>query len=380
MRGFATIPDDALFIGLMSGTSIDSVDAVLARFQANKPETVSALAVPIEAGLRQRILCLMQSGDDEINQLGLLDNAIARLFATATQNLLAQAKLSAKDIYAIGSHGQTVRHAPDALDPYTVQIGNPSLLAELTGISVVADFRRRDMAAKGQGAPLAPAFHAAFFSDPTQHNLLVNIGGIANISLLHQDGTVSGFDTGPGNALLDAWVKQHLNQTQDTDADWAKSGTVHQPLLARLLDDDYFAKPAPKSTGKEYFNLAWLQSKLATIADHISPADVQATLTELTGMTIAQSLREFLASNQATHADVIACGGGVHNPLLMVSLRRELPNVALLTSDERGISSDYMEALGFAWLARQTLQGLPGNIPAVTGALGERVLGAIYPA
>ena len=369
------VDDNACFIGLMSGTSVNSVDAVLVRFNGNQPQLIGQHEEPIPAALRAELLALARPGPDELHRLATLDNAIVQVFASACNNLLSTTGQRAEQVQAIGSHGQTVRHAPQADLPYTVQIGNPSLLAELTGITVVADFRRRDMAAGGQGAPLAPAFHAAFFGHAATDRALVNIGGIANLSLLSRDGTVRGFDTGPGNALLDVWTARHLHQTQDTDGAWASTGHINQVLLQHAMNDPYFALPPPKSTGREVFHLDWLEAKLAAIDPTPQPADVQATLAELTGSSIGAALRQHAPTTTA----LFVCGGGARNPAIMQALQRALPDVNVASTAQLGIDPDYLEAIGFAWLARQTLLGRPGNIPAVTGARGERILGGIYP-
>ena len=382
------VTEDALFIGLISGTSVNSIDAALVRFQDNRPELLAAHEEPIGNALQAQLLALTQSGADELNRLAQLDNTVARIFADAVRNLLAKTGYRAGQIGAIGSHGQTVRHAPAASDPYTVQIGNPSLLAELSGIPVVADFRRRDMAAGGQGAPLAPVFHAAFFGSPEglpkglpedqteQDRAVVNIGGIANISVLKRDGSVLGFDIGPGNALLDVWISQKLGLQQDTAGAWAQTGQVNEELLQRCLSEPYFALPPPKSTGRELFHLAWLQTRLAELNSSPPPQDVQATLVALTASSIGSAIQNHAPAVTA----LFVCGGGVHNPAIMTALKRALPGVQVASTAALGVDPDYMEAMGFAWLARQTLLGRPGNLPSVTGARGLRILGGIYPA
>ena len=362
-------------IGLMSGTSVDGIDAVLVDAAANPPRLLARHRHPLPAVLRTQLLAFNQPGADDLDlhRMALLDNQLARHYAEAVAVLLQDSGLSASAIRAIGSHGQTLRHAPQTEDPYTVQITNPSLLAELTGITVVADFRRRDMAAGGQGAPLAPAFHAAFLSDAQRPRAVVNIGGIANLTCLIPGQAVLGFDTGPGNGLLDAWAEQHLATPMDRDGIWASGGRCIPELLHSLLNDAYFAHPAPKSTGRDYFNSAWL-------ARHLHPRmvaqDVQATLTMLTVTSIAQALEQYAAASQ----ELLVCGGGVHNPVLMAALQSQLPTLTVASTASQGIDPDYMEAIGFAWLAQQTLAGQPGNLASVTGARGPRILGGIYPA
>ena len=368
-----------LFIGLMSGTSMDAVDAVLAQFRVDHaPRLVAKHAMPLPAALHAELLALTQSGHDELDRMARTDSAVARLFAATVQSLLGKAGIAASQIRAIGSHGQTIRHVPAGPEPYTVQIGNPSLLAELTGILTVADFRRRDMAAGGQGAPLAPAFHAAFFRRPNEARVVVNIGGIANITVLPAESTrpISGFDTGPGNVLLDAWVQRHLNVPMDRDGIWGSSGEIIAGLLECCLDDGYFELPPPKSTGRERFNLAWLDDRLMAWGGRARPQDVQATLVELTACSTAVAIKRYAAVTQR----LLVGGGGVHNRGLIDGLQRHLSGLAVESTAAHQVDPDHLEAMGFAWLAKRTLQGLPGNLPEVTGARGLRILGGIYPA
>jgi anhydro-N-acetylmuramic acid kinase len=368
--------DNGLYLGIMSGTSMDGIDATLVEF---RPEGFTQLAshnLPWPADLQQQLRALAQPGENEIERLGVLDIQVAERFAQAALELLQQSDTKPFQITAIGSHGQTMRHRPDTDLPFTLQIGDPNRIAELTGITTVADFRRRDMAAGGQGAPLVCAFHQAIFQDPEEERTVVNIGGIANITLLPSSPqlTPSGFDTGPGNTLLDAWVRRHLNRPHDTDGEWAATGRVDHGLLDRLLETSYLQLEPPKSTGPELFNLAWLDSILQQ-QPHTEAVDVQATLAAFTALTIGQAIRKQLPGCQR----VIACGGGVHNRDLMQRLQAELGDVRLEPSGDHGMDPDQVEAAAFAWLARQALLGLPGNIPAVTGAAGPRVLGGIYP-
>lgn len=364
----------------MSGTSVNSIDAVVADLgPAGAPRLIAGYEYPFPQALRQQLLRLNQPGDNELDRLAQLDSLIARHFAKAVKKVLDKANLGAAAIRAIGCHGQTVRHAPDASEPYTVQIGNPSLLAELSGILTVADFRRRDMAAGGQGAPLAPAFHQAFFASKHQHTVVVNIGGIANLTLLPAgtDTEVSGFDTGPGNTLLDAWIARHTGQAYDDEGLWGAGGQILTALLDKLLQDSYFQRLPPKSTGPEYFNLEWLQKKNFPGFDReLAPQDIQATLTALSAQTITRAIKRHAPLSE----QVFICGGGVHNRTLLRQIQQLLDPVPVRSSAAAGIDPDYMEALGFAWLAKQTLAGRPGNIPAVTGAAGRRILGGIYPA
>ncbi len=360
-----------LFVGLMSGTSLDGVDAALVEFAAPVPALIGTTYVPLPAGLKDELHALQAPGPNELDRAARAGNALSHLYAEAVLALLRQARIGPAAIRACGCHGQTIRHRPDA--GYTLQIGNPALLAELTGIRVVADFRSRDIAAGGQGAPLVPAFHAAVFGADAKHRVVVNIGGIANLSDLPARGTVTGFDTGPGNVLLDLWIHRHLAEAHDSAGAWAQSGTVLAEVLATMLAEPYFARRPPKSCGRDLFNAAWLEKfPLQRAAAH----DVQATLAELSARSIADAVDQYCA-----HADELyVCGGGAHNLDLIERLRRSLPECRIDTTTALGTDPDWVEAIAFAWLAKQTLAGRPANLPAVTGAGGERVLGAIYPA
>ncbi len=363
-----------LLVGLMSGTSADGIDAALVR-QDGGLSLVAAHDEPLPTGIKSEILALSTPGDNEIVRLGTLDTQLGQLFATAVHQLLRKAGVQPEDVAAIGSHGQTVRHHPPssgAASPFTLQIGDPNQIAELTGITTVADFRRRDIAAGGEGAPLVPAFHQALFGKTGQQRAIVNIGGIANVTLLDEDG-VSGFDTGPGNTLLDQWVHRHLGKSFDEDGAWAAEGQVNKPLLKELLSHDYFSLQGPKSTGKETFNLPWLEATLSQSAAKVSDIDVQATLAELTATAIASALSGLALDG------VYVCGGGAANTDLMRRLYRRLKPVELASTAALGCDPDWVEAVAFAWLAGQRLDDLAGNVPAVTGASGDRVLGGIYP-
>ncbi len=358
----------------MSGTSLDGVDVVVADLACRPPRLLAARLLPFPDDLRADLLALCHPGRDNLDRLGHSDVQLAELIADGLNHLLADSGIAPERVTALGSHGQTVRHRPEQPHPFTLQIGDPNLIAERTGITVVADFRRRDMAAGGQGAPLVPAFHAAQFTS-SNHRAVVNIGGMANITLLPADqpAAASGFDTGPGNVLLDAWAGRHLGQPVDTDGAWARQARPDPALLEALLADPYFARPPPKSTGREYFNLDWLDSHMVRAA---APAAVQATLTELTAQTIATGIRS--GTGKAVR-EVLVCGGGRRNGLLMERLTAALPEMKVSTTDSHGLDGDWVEALAFAWLAQQRLAAAPGNLPAVTGAAGLRVLGAIYP-
>ncbi len=359
-----------LFVGLMSGTSLDGVDAALVEFTSPVPALIGTAYLPLPDGLKTELHALQAPGPNELDRAARAGNALSRLYAEAVLALLRQARIAPAAIRACGCHGQTIRHRPDA--GYTLQIGNPALLAELTGIRVVADFRSRDIAAGGQGAPLVPAFHAAVFGADAKHRVIVNIGGIANLSDLPARGAVTGFDTGPGNVLLDLWIHSHLGEAHDSAGTWAQGGTVLAEVLAAMLAEPYFARRPPKSCGRDLFNAAWLEKfPLRRAAAH----DVQATLAELSARSIAGAVDRYCA-----HADELyVCGGGAHNLDLLERLRRSLPGCRIDTTTALGTDPDWVEAIAFAWLAKQTLAGHPASLPAVTGAGGERVLGAIYP-
>lgn len=371
----ANIADaDALYVGLISGTSVDGIDAALCAFDPH-PRLLSALTHAWPAQLRQQILAVAQDeAHVDLDAFGHLDVAIGECFADAAQALLTHAGMAASRVRAIGSHGQTLRHRPDGDQPFTLQLGDASVIAERTGVDTVADFRRADVAAGGQGAPLMPAFHAAMLGSSQHTRAVLNLGGIANLTVLETDGHVSGFDTGPANALLDAWCLRHRGQPFDRGGAFAASGQVNDALLTELLSDAYFALPAPKSTGREHFHLHWLDDFPAVSA--LAPADVQATLLALSVHSIAAAVREHAVQAR----DILVCGGGVHNRALMDGLTTALAPCTVRSSAAVGIDPDYVEAMGFAWLARQRLLDRPGNLPAVTGARGPRLLGTLHAA
>lgn len=373
---------DGLYVGLMSGTSADGIDAALVRFGGHPTDDCRlehGLTLPWPPALRARLVELGQGGDAcSLDEMGTLDVQVGEAFAGAARELLAAAGVSPADVVAIGSHGQTVRHRPggaarDGRHPFTLQIGDANVIAERCGIITVADFRRRDVAAGGHGAPLVPAFHAALLHSAGEDRAVLNLGGIANFTLLPSRGEVRGFDTGPANALMDAWCARHVGEAFDRDGAFAAAGRVDQALLLRLLEDAWFAQPPPKSSGREQFHLQWVEARLR---GGEAPADVQATLLELTAATVANAL---LAQQPSTRR-VLACGGGVRNPRLLARIAARLPGCIVESTGMHGLDPDFAEAMAFAWLARQTLAGLPGNLPAVTGARGPRVLGAVYPA
>lgn len=408
-----------LYIGLMSGTSIDGIDAALVAFTDNKCQLIAQHLQPMSAALTKQLHQLCRPNNDEISALANIEQPLVAAFALACQQLLAKTDYLSSDITAIGSHGQTIRHHPEL--GFTLQIGDANLLAALTNIDTVADFRRKDMALGGQGAPLVPAFHQAVFQHATINRAIINIGGLANITYLPaltQHNTISGYDTGPGNTLLDAWfsAKNNSDKNYDEDGKWAKSGVIVESLLTPLLQHPYFALSAPKSTGRELFNLSWLQDYLDSLTNKlgsttvigenittpVTDADVQRTLTRFTAVTIANEVNKQIAlseneaqsqnkqrsentiqSQQPTNSmktEVYICGGGAANPLLMADLAQLLPNNSVMTTAAIGIDPDWVEAIAFAWLAKQHVHKQPGNLPAVTGASRAAILGAFYPA
>lgn len=364
---------DNLYIGLMSGTSLDGIDAVLADCGNEQTRLVAGYSHSFPAALRQQLMDLTLSGPDEIERLAIAEPAFARESSEAVLQLISRAGIDCSQVRAIGSHGQTIRHRPE--QGFTLQMGDPSLIAELTGITVVADFRRRDVAAGGQGAPLVPAFHQAAFASRDEDRVIVNIGGMANITLLSRHQPVTGWDTGPGNILLDNWFSRYHEGAFDQDGSWAGSVQADQDFIAHCLKDDFFSRTPPKSTGRERFNHHWLEQRLLAFPG-ITPAAVQASLCSLTADSIAQDILHYAPEAQA----VYLCGGGAHNQTLRQAIADQLHDRSVQTTASLGVDPDWVEATAFAWLARQTLHGLPGNLPAVTGASGDRVLGAVYSA
>jgi anhydro-N-acetylmuramic acid kinase len=363
-----------LYLGLMSGTSADGIDAALVQFPAHGGcHFVHGTTCPWDPALREALIGLGQGGDiTSLDTLAQLDAQVAIAFAAAANHVLQKAGVGAAQVRAIGSHGQTVRHRPLATPAFTWQLGDGNRIAELTGITTVADFRRRDVAAGGHGAPLMPAFHLAMLGSADKDCAILNLGGIANLTLIARDGHIRGFDTGPANALLDAWCQRHLGTEFDADGQFAASGKLDAGLLASFAADPWFALPPPKSTGREQFHLPWMETHLQ--GHSIAPADVQATLLELTLTTVIEALLTHLPEVSS----LLVCGGGVRNTVLMQRLQQRLPKVQVESSAARGLDPDYMEAMGFAWLAQQTLEGRPGNLPSVSGARGPRILGAIH--
>ena len=360
-----------LFIGLMSGTSLDGIDAALLAAENDQFELVDTLEYALPPALRKAIHGLCLPGNDEISKLGKADRELAMCYADACQTLLKNNALAADQITAIGCHGQTIRHSPDTEIAFTLQIGDPNTLAMLTGITTVADFRRRDIAAGGQGAPLAPLFHEAFFASDKHSRAIINIGGIANISVLNTEGDLLGYDSGPGNVLMDEWIDRHEGKPYDHQGQWASAGTIDQGLLSHLLSEPFFAAPHPKSTGRELFNLGWLEQHLR---GNENPTDVQATLLELTAQSIAAEIKR---AKEPIHTAYL-CGGGIYNTQLALRLEALIHPTILATTKVLGIEPEWVEAAGFAWLAKQTLECKAVKTKTVTGAEENQVLGAIF--
>jgi anhydro-N-acetylmuramic acid kinase len=365
-----------LYVGLMSGTSMDAIDAALIAINGVQVDLQQTSSSPIPQDIRTEMLALSTPAENELERAMALDVAMGRIFAKAVNELLQQSSIHASDIRAIGSHGQTLRHKPDGETPGTLQIGDPNIIAELTGITTVADFRRRDMAAGGQGAPLVPAFHEKVFRNNKNNRIIVNIGGIANITVLPKatDQATIGFDTGPGNLLMDSWTQQNNSEPFDKNGQWAASGTINDELVSMMLADPFFKQPVPKSSGRDYFNAGWLENILKEFSA-VTPANVQASLCELTATSIADAIKDVCPKADGLYI----CGGGVHNKTLCKRLQQHLPEQRVASTNELGIDPDWVEAIAFAWLAKQTLEGLPGNVPTVTGAKHPVILGAIYP-
>jgi len=365
-----------LFIGVMSGTSLDGVDAVLVDFAAGC-RVLGHQALPLPDTLKQTLLDLNQAGFNELHHAALAANALVKVYANAIELLLDAQGLPASSVRAVGAHGQTVRHQPGLHDGvgYTLQLNNPSLLAELCGVDVVADFRSKDVAAGGQGAPLVPAFHQSLWGNTAQTIVILNIGGMANLSVLHPDQSVSGFDCGPGNVLLDLWCQQHLGQAFDADGAWSAKGEPSDALIEHMLTEPFFALEPPKSTGRDLFHAQWLAEHLSDF-QALSAVDVQASLVHLSARSATAAVTRFAPDV----CRLMVCGGGAYNLQLMSLLKSYLPKVEVSTTASHGFPPLQVEAAAFAWLARQFVRGLPGNLPDVTGAKGLRVLGGLYPA
>jgi anhydro-N-acetylmuramic acid kinase len=371
----------ALYIGLMSGTSLDGVDGVLVEFGSSQGPPIRLHGHrhhPFASPLRAELLALNAPGENELQRAEIAANSIAGAYAGVVQALLQGGAIAARDVRAIGAHGQTVRHRPGEFDGigFTSQLLNGALLAELTGIDVVCDMRRRDVAAGGQGAPLAPGLHAAIFAAPGESRAVLNLGGIANLTVLGAEGSVLGFDCGPAGVLLDGWSQRHLGRPFDDGGRWAASGQVIEPLLAALLADPYFSLSPPKSTGRDLFHLAWLDGHVARHAPPAAAADVQATLAALTVRSVASDVQRYAGGATL----LLVCGGGAHNAHLMSGLAASLPALRVTSTADAGLPVDQVESVAFAWLALRFVERLPGNVVAATGARGERVLGALHPA
>ncbi len=365
------------YIGLMSGTSIDGIDAGLYDFSGNQAHMIDFYYQPYSPQIKQKIHSICNTHQSvSLLDYGELDTQLGLLHADACLNLLQQAKVNAKHIKAIGSHGQTIYHSPSSKNPFTLQIGDANIICQKTGITTIADFRRRDIAAGGQGAPLVPAFHQAVFHNNNENRVIVNIGGIANLSILPKDEqkNIIGFDTGPGNTLMDHWISQHKSCVYDECGLWAATGKIQTKLLKLLKDEPYFSALPPKSTGTDFFSPAWLTKKIATLHAY-PPEDVQRTLCQLTAETIAEALLKFAPETD----NIFICGGGIHNKTLINTLR-QLLDIPVASTEIEGVHPDQVEAMAFAWLAKQTLQGLTGNLPKTTGAKEAVILGGIYQA
>ena len=360
----------------MSGTSMDAVDAVMVLLDGNTPRTIASLSKPFPPKLKADLGALIRpQWTGSLRSIASLNAQLGTIYAEIAASLIQKSGIPKSQIHAIGNHGQTIWHQPNEMPHFSWQLGDANRIAELTGVTTIADFRNRDIAAGGEGAPLVPAFHQSVFSHSGKKRVIVNIGGIANISVLSSDHETIGFDTGPGNSLLDAWCWRGLHKPFDKNGDWAAQGKIIPTLLNQLMLDPYFKRSYPKSTGKEHFNLEWLSPCLT---DEMKPEDVQATLVEVTALSIAEGIK--LAAAELTIDEVYVCGGGSKNLHLMQRLNHILSPATVAKTDSLGIDADWVEAIAFAWLARQTLLGLPGNLPSATGASGLRVLGAIYPA
>ncbi|MDG6882460.1 Anhydro-N-acetylmuramic acid kinase [Phocoenobacter uteri] len=368
------------YIGVMSGTSLDGVDLALVDFATSQPTLKASHFVAMPNELRNDLFKLCSTGETTLQQLGELDHRLGKLYAEAINQFLVLNNLDAEQIEAIGCHGQTIWHSPRTTYPFTTQIGDANIIAAKTGITTIADLRRKDMAFGGQGAPLVPAFHQAVFFDPKFATVVLNIGGISNISVLMPNQPVIGYDTGVGNLLLDAWIGKHLNQSYDKNGDWAKTGKVNSELLRLLLDEPFFSQEPPKSTGRELFNLTWLEQKIVNFEKNhtaCSPKDIQRTLVEF---TVQSTVQELLRLNtQSLPCRLLVCGGGAKNPLIMQGFTELLPQWKVSTTTEYGLDLDYVEAVAFAWLAYQRIHNLPSNMPSVTGASKAVSLGVIYP-
>jgi anhydro-N-acetylmuramic acid kinase len=363
-----------LYIGLISGTSMDGIDAALVEFGESSLQILQTRDYAYPPELRERLINVMQEPKScTVDDIGELDHRTGECFRDAAQALLDDAGVAASAVTAIGSHGQTLRHQPDADRPFTLQIGDPTLIATGIGITTVADFRSADMAVGGQGAPLTPIFHEWLFRQSGSNRTILNIGGIANVTVLADSTATTGFDTGPGNTLMDAWIRKERDETFDRNGEWAAGGSINAGLLERLLNDPFFSAAPPKSTGFEQFNLDWVE---AAGVESVDTGDVQATLCALTAVSVSNAVRKFAAGT----TEILVCGGGIHNKELMRQLDENIPAVEILSTATAGLDPDWVEAAAFAWLAMRRLENLPGNLPSVTGAKRAVTLGAIHTA
>ncbi|OEF11160.1 anhydro-N-acetylmuramic acid kinase [Aliivibrio logei] len=363
------------YVGLMSGTSLDGVDAVLVETNGTEITLLGHADYPMDAQLKSDVLSVCTGQATNLKMIGEIDHRLGHLFADATLHLLNTLSVDPASITAIGSHGQTLFHSPDTQYPFTTQLGDANIIAAKTGINTIADFRRKDMALGGQGAPLVPAFHHTLFGKPESTLIVLNIGGISNISILQKNSPVIGYDTGPGNMLMDAWIYEHKQKNYDHNGEWARHGIIINPLLSKLKQHSYFSRPYPKSTGRELFNLEWFTQYIEN--QSYKAQDVQATLLEFTVTTIVDQITTFRVGSEAK---LLVCGGGAHNQYLMDRLQQYLPKWAVSTTNDYNVDSDNMEAMAFAWLAHQRVHDRPSNEPDVTGASRYASLGVIYPA
>jgi len=361
------------YIGLLSGTSMDAVDSALVDFSDETPKLISTHNEIFPINLKKECESHITKKNTSTDSLEKLNIELGHLFATAANNLISQSKIEKNKIIAIGSHGQTIFHKPNDPKPFSLQIGDGNIIASSTNIKTIADFRSKDISLGGQGAPLTPAFHEVLFRNDNSNQAVINIGGITNITYLPKDfkKLIIGFDSGPGNTLLDLWAEKYLNKTYDENGNWGKSGKINLQLLESFLNDGYFKLPLPKSTGREHFNLAWLENYLT---ENLKPEDVQATLVELTAKSIANHIEKFAPETQ----EIILCGGGTHNDFLCLRIQENLKNIPVFTTEKYGFHPDWIEAMTFAWLAKQNLDQKPGNLPSVTGATKAAVLGSVY--
>lgn len=362
----------SIYIGIMSGTSLDGIDLVAADFDQDKITVLKQTMYPFPDNLKNKLIHLSQGHQTSLAEIGHIDHFLGQSYADAVNQFLCLCKLNANEITAIGCHGQTVFHQPTGDMPFTMQLGDPNIIAIKTAITTVADFRRKDMALGGQGAPLVPAFHQAIFANEQQQTVVLNIGGISNISVLIPNRPVIGYDTGPGNMLMDSWIKKHLNKPFDNNGQWAAFGKTIPSLLKQFLKDPYFKLAPPKSTGREYFHQQWLEKQISSSEQLLRAQDVQATLLALTAHSIVDEIKQY------GFGQLLVCGGGAKNAALMTLLQDLLPTWQVMTTDKKNVSADAMEALAFAWLAKQAIEAKPSNLPEVTGASRQCRLGAIY--